>query len=88
MKRLVGLAAVLGSLRAEPIARDYFIRAHAQDTLANVKVEHVRVAWPPFWEVEVSADVMEPGSTTVAYVGAMRIWVEPITGYAFVDEQG
>jgi len=65
---IVGVLAVIlcvwlvaGNLRAEALARDYFAHAHGGASVANVEVDGVAPALPPFWQVEVRGDVIEPG---------------------------
>lgn len=79
----------LGTLRAAAIARDYFAGAHGPGaTTANVRIEGAGPAIPPFWSVTISGDVIEAGRTTPAYQSHMILWVESITGLAFVIGSG
>jgi hypothetical protein len=83
----VWLAA--GALRAETVARDYFVTAHGSGaTVAGVQVEGSGPAVPPFWSVTLSGDVIETGKTTPSYRSAMILWVEPITGWVIVTGAG
>lgn len=77
-----------GDLRAESLARDYFSHAHGAATVANVSVESVSPAIPPFWAVRIGGDVIEAGTTTPAYRSYMTLWVEPFTGFVFVNGAG
>lgn len=84
---VVWLAA--GHLRATAIAGDYFVRAHgAGASVTNVQVEGAGPAIPPFWSVTISGDVIEAGRTTPAYTSHMILWVEPVTGWVFVNGAG
>ena len=92
---IVGVLAVIlcvwlvaGNLRAEALARDYFAHAHGGASVANVEVDGVAPALPPFWQVEVRGDVIEPGRPGSAYESAMRLWVEPITGFVLAMGAG
>ena len=95
---LIGAAVVLavlfaswlfaGNLRAESLARDYFEHSHGTGTVTNVTIDAVSPGVPPFWEVRISGDVIEAGATTPVYRLYMRLWVEPISGYIFVNGAG
>jgi hypothetical protein len=78
----------VGNLRAEGLARDYFAHGHGTATVTNVTVDAISPAVPPFWEVDISGDVIEAGGTTPAYRSAMRLWVEPFTGVVFMNGSG
>jgi hypothetical protein len=77
-----------GNLRAEAVARDYFSHAHGGASVANVEVDGVTLALPPFWQVEIHGDVIEPGRTGSAYESAMRLWVEPVSGFVLAMGAG
>ena len=84
---VVALAAwlVIGVLRAEPVARAYFARAHGEGaTVENVQVMTVAPAIPPFWAVNISGEVIEAGRTAPGYISAMWLWIEPVTGWVLV----
>jgi hypothetical protein len=88
---LVALAAwlVIGVLRAEPVARDYFAHAHGEGaTVENVEVMTVTPVIPPFWAVNISGEVIEAGRTAPGYISAMWLWIEPITGWVLVFGAG
>jgi hypothetical protein len=80
---------LIGLLRAESIARDYFAHAHGPGaTVINVQIERTRPAIPPFWAVFIGGDVIEAGKTTPAYRSHMILWVESITGWVLVFGAG
>ena len=80
---------VVGVLRSEAVARDYFARAHgAEATLVNVGIEFEAPALPPFWVVSISGDVIEAGGTSPGYRSAMLLVVEPSTGWVIVFGAG
>ena len=80
---------VLGLLRSEAVARDYFAQAHgAGSTVVNVGVEFEAPAIPPFWVVSIRGDVIEAGGTSPVYLSAMLLVVEPITGWVIVFGAG
>ncbi len=87
---LVALWLAAGTLRAADLARAYFVGSHdPAQTLANVTVDGVGLAiFPPFWQVAVSGDVIEPGNTWVSYRLYMNVWVEPLSGFAFANGSG
>jgi hypothetical protein len=43
---------------------------------------------PPFWEVNISGDVIEAGATTPAYRSNMRLWIEPLSGFVLENGAG
>lgn len=71
---------VVGVLRAEAAARDYFGKFAPGDTHANVTVQ-VTPAIPPFWAVTISGDVIEPDQPYPKYRSYMRFWIEPLSGW-------
>jgi hypothetical protein len=80
---------VIGFLRADAVARDYF--AHAAGP--GSKVVHVEIltlapAIPPFWAVNIRGEVREAGAAGSRYTSAMWLWVEPITGWVLILGQG
>lgn len=80
---------VIGFLRAEADARDYF--AHtvgAQSSVVDVQVLTVAPAIPPFWAVNITGEVIEGGGTGPGYTSAMWLWVEPVTGWVLVFGRG
>ena len=80
---------IVGVLRSEAVARDYFTHAHgAGATVVNVGVQFEAPAIPPFWVVSISGDVIEAGRTSPAYRSAMLIVVEPFTGSVVVFGAG
>jgi hypothetical protein len=88
---LLVLAAwlVVGFLRAEPVARDYFAHVHGDGaTIENVDVKGVIPLLPPFWGVSITGDVREPQMTGPGYLSAMLLVVEPFTGTVFVFGAG
>lgn len=78
---------VLGLLRAESGARDYFARIHDGQTVRNVET-HLGPAIPPFWSVSIDGDVIQSGQTSPAYRSHMILWVEPITGWLILMGSG
>ena len=79
---------VMGFVRAEAVARDYFTRVHEGQTLTRVETQ-LLPAIPPFWTVSISGNVVEPGGLKGAgYVSAMILWVEPITGWVVLMGAG
>jgi hypothetical protein len=89
---VVGLLLVAwitaGFLRADAVARDYFAHAHGSATVANVQSDAMTPGVPPFWQVQIRGDVIEPGRSGPAYQSSMRLWVEPITGFVIVMGAG
>ncbi len=80
---------VIGFLRAESVARDYFARsAGASSTVVDVQVLTVAPAIPPFWAVNITGGVIEAGATGPPYTSAMWLWVEPVKGWVLVFGQG
>jgi hypothetical protein len=80
---------IVGVLRSEAVARDYFTHAHgAGATVVNVGVQFEAPAIPPFWVVSISGDIIEAGRTSPAYRSAMLIVVEPFTGSVVVFGAG
>ena len=80
---------VVGVLRSETAARDYFARAHGTGaTVVNVGVQFEAPAIPPFWVVSISGDVIEAGGTSPVYRSAMLLVVEPFTGSVIVFGAG
>ncbi len=78
-----------GILRADAAARDWFARAHgSQATVVDVQVTGVVAAFPPFWQVTISGDVVEAGRATPSYRSSMNVWIEPITGFGFANGSG
>jgi hypothetical protein len=71
---------IVGGLRADSAARDYFTHAHTGHKAVNVTV-HVTPAVPPFWAVEISGDVIEPDDPSPKYRSYMSFWIEPLTGW-------
>lgn len=91
MVLLVVVAAwlVIGFLRAETVARDYFAHAHgAGSTVVDVQVLTVVPAIPPFWRVTITGGVIENEGTSPAYQSVMWLWVEPVTGWVLVAGTG
>ncbi len=80
---------VVGFLRAESVARNYFAHAAgAGSKVTNVEVLTLAPAIPPFWAVNISGEVHEAGATGPGYTSAMWLWVEPITGWILILGQG
>jgi hypothetical protein len=80
---------VMGVLRSEAVARDYFAHAHgAGATVVNVGVQFAAPAIPPFWVVSISGEVIEAGGTSPVYRSAMLLVVEPVTGWVIVFGAG
>ena len=80
---------VMGVLRSEAVAVDYFAHAHGNGaTVVNVEVEFEAPAIPPFWLVSISGDVIEAGRTSPVYRSAMLLVVEPFTGSVIVFGAG
>jgi hypothetical protein len=80
---------VIGFLRAEAVARDYFAHAAgARSTIVDVQVLTVAPAIPPFGAVNITGQVIEGGGTGPGYTSAMWLWVEPVTGWVLVFGQG
>jgi hypothetical protein len=80
---------IIGVLRSEAVARDYFAHAHgAGTTVVNVGVEFEGPAIPPFWVVKISGDAIEAGRTKPVYRSAMFLVVELITGSVIVIGAG
>jgi hypothetical protein len=80
---------VMGVLRSEAVARDYFAYAHgAGATVVNVGVQFQAPVIPPFWVVSISGDVIEAGRTSPVYRSAMLLVVEPFTGSVIVFGAG
>ena len=78
-----------GALRAEAAARAWFAGAHGPGaTVENVEVTGVAPAIPPFWQVQISGDVVEAGRTTPSYRSYMSVWIEPLTGLGFASGSG
>ncbi len=82
----------LGGLRSQLVARDYFTGAHgAGATVVDVSILNVRPGigpWGlPVWSVEITGDVIEPGSAGGRPSG-MWLDVEPITGSVFIRASG
>ena len=71
---------VVGVLRAEAAARDYFGKFAAGDTHANVTVQ-VTPAILPFWAVVISGNVIESDQPYPKYRSYMRFWIEPLSGW-------
>ena len=94
--RYVGAVALLltawlliGLLRAETIARDYFAGIHGGGaTISNVQVSFESPAIPPFWIVSIDGEVKEPQMMGLGYISAMILVVEPLTGWVFVFGAG
>jgi len=84
----LGVWLIAGFLRADAVARDYFAHAHGGATVANVHSDAMTPGVPPFWQVQVRGDVIEPGRIGPAYQSSMRLWVEPITGFVVVMGAG
>jgi hypothetical protein len=85
---LFGSWLIAGNLRVASLARDYFEHSHGTGTVTNVTIDAMSPGVPPFWEVRISGDVIEAGATTPVYRLYMRLWVEPISGYIFVNGAG
>jgi hypothetical protein len=80
---------LVGALRAEAAARAWFAGAHGPGaTVENVEVTGVAPAIPPFWQVQISGDVVEAGRTTPSYRSYMSVWIEPLTGLGFASGSG
>ena len=80
---------IIGVLRSEAVARDYFAHAHGTGaTVVNVDVEFKAPAIPPFWVASISGDVIEAGGTSPVYRSAMVLVVEPFTGWVVVFGAG
>jgi hypothetical protein len=80
---------IVGVLRSEAVARDYFSRAPGSGaTVVNVGVEFEAPALPPFWVVSISGDVIEAGGTSPVYRSAMLLVVEPFTSWVIVFGAG
>jgi hypothetical protein len=78
---------LVGLLRADLVARDYFARIHDGQTVTNVET-HLLPAIPPFWSGSIDGDVIQPGQTSPVYRSHMNVWVEPITGWAILMGAG
>jgi hypothetical protein len=86
---LVAVWAFAGVVRAEAAARAWFAGAHGEGaTVVNVEVAGVAPAVPPFWQVQISGDVVEAGRTTPSYRSYMSVWIEPLTGLGFASGSG
>ena len=80
---------LVGMLRADAAARDWFARAHGSEaTVVGVQVTGVVPVFPPFWKVTIRGDVVEAGRTTPSYRSYMNVWIEPITGFGFANGSG
>jgi hypothetical protein len=80
---------LIGLLRAETIARDYFAAIHGGgSTISNVQISAESPAIPPFWIVSINGEVKEPQMTSLGYTSAMILVVEPVTGWVFVFGAG
>jgi hypothetical protein len=80
---------VVGFLRAEAVARNYFAHAAgAGSKVVDVEVLTLAPAIPPFWAVNISGEVREAGAAGPGYTSAMWLWVEPVTGWILVLGQG
>lgn len=84
----LGVWLIVGLLRAEAVARDYYAHAHGSATVANVQSDGMAPGFPPFWQVQIHGDVIEAGRTSPSYESSMRLWVEPITGFVIVMGAG
>jgi hypothetical protein len=85
---LFGSSLLAGNLRADSIARDYFIAHHGSSTVANVTIDAESQWIPPFWSVRISGDVIEPGGSSVTYRSQMQLLVEPISGLVVFNGAG
>lgn len=87
---VVALVWVLGGvLRAGPAARDWFVGQQGGSAhVRNVTVDGVLPAVPPFWNVSISGDVVQPGNTSPSYRSYMVVWIEPFTGWVFLLASG
>jgi hypothetical protein len=89
LSAVVSAWLIIGVVRSQAVARDYFARAHgAGATLVNVGIEFEAPAIPPFWVVSISGDVIEAGGTSPVYRSAMLLVVEPFTGWVVVFGAG
>jgi hypothetical protein len=80
---------LLGLMRAEAAARDWFTQAHGEGArVVDVEVDGVFPAVPPFWQVTLSGGVVEAGRTAPVYRSYMVVWIEPITGFGFAGAAG
>jgi hypothetical protein len=80
---------VIGFLRAEAIARNYFTHAAgAGSKVMEVEILTLAPAIPPFWAVNISGEVVEAGAAGPGYTSAMWLWVEPVTGWILILGQG
>jgi hypothetical protein len=80
---------VAGNARAANLARDHFYGALAPgQTAENVTVDGMSAGVPPFWSVDVSGDIHEPGRPGAAYRAHMRLWIEPVSGWVLSQSGG
>ena len=77
---LFGSSLLAGNLRADSLTRDYFLAHHGSSTVVNVTIDAESPWIPPFWSVQISGDVIEPGGSSVTYRSHMWLLVEPISG--------
>jgi hypothetical protein len=85
---LFGGWLVAGTMRADGLARDYFLAHHRSSTVAHVTIDAESPSIPPFWSVQISGDVIEPGQSSVTYRSYMRLLVEPISGFVVSNGAG
>jgi hypothetical protein len=78
---------LMGLLRADLVARDYFAQIHEGQTVTNVET-HLSPTIPPFWSVSIDGDVIQPGQTSPIYRSHMNVWVEPISGWVIMAGAG
>lgn len=87
---VVGAVWIIGGItRADGAARTWFANVYpAGVTVTNVTVDGMFPAIPPFWQVEISGDVIEAGQSHSSYRSYMNVWIEPITGFGFLNGSG
>jgi hypothetical protein len=86
---VIAIWLVFGFVRAPAVARDWLARQYrAGQRAVNIATEFVAPLVPPFWLVNVHADVIEAGGTAPVYTSYQLLLVEPITGTVLMFGQG
>jgi len=85
---LFGSSLLAGNLRADSLARDYFLAHHGSSTVVSVTIDAESPWIPPFWSVQISGNVIEPGRSSVTYRSHMWLLVEPISGLVVFNGAG
>jgi hypothetical protein len=85
---LFGGWLVTGNMRADGLARAYFLDRRVGTTVANVTIDAESPWVPPFWSVRISGDVIESGGSNVAYRSYMWLLIEPFTGSVVFNGAG